>query len=779
SVGITAPNALAQEDVIARAWQDADIGPETVTYMEAHGTGTSLGDPIEIDGLTRAFRRYTDKRQFCAIGSLKTNIGHLDHAAGIAGLLKAILSLAHKQLPPTLHYRSPNRNIPFVDSPVYVNDELTPWETDGGPRRCGVSAFGMSGTNCHVVLEEAPARVSSGPSDRAELFCLSAHSMTALERHVLLFRDWVAQHRGDESLSLADLCYTLAVGRGVHRYRLAIAASGWEELAQTLHAAAESGITGLALPNVRFGTADSAAAGNMRQQPVSNEREMEALELGERYVSGYEIDWKAIYLGQRRLRLPLPTYPFDSPRCWVEEAHAGAALHTPFTVWSGGSLGGDIPEELRQEMNETFARWQAALERSGGMTSRPRRGVALTGVCSGLEWEQRVADVWGELLGYDELPSAADFYELGGDSIIALKIVNRLSELAGVRIQASDLLGHADLPSFTALIERRIRESGAVTVQRTNARNNAGQREAVGNRGHEANGEHDGQAASGSRDVVGADGYRGALNAQASGGHVGPLTGQAPDSLSGDMLEPIPKAATQEHYPVSSPQKRMYLQQQAMPDDRSYNLPECLHLDGAIDADRLEAVLQAIVERHETLRTTFHVIDGEIRQRIHAAIPFRLIRMEADEAEANDVLQSLFRPFRLDSAPLLRAALLTLGPERHVLFLDMHHIASDGMSAGFLLSDLMTLYQGGSLPPLPLQYKDYAVWQESRPLSGNAERYWREQCRGDWPLLSLPTDAPRPPVKSNRGETFDVYVEAGLMTAVRSLAAESGTTPFK
>ncbi|MGM1047661.1 MAG: amino acid adenylation domain-containing protein [Bacillota bacterium] len=766
SVGITAPNALAQEDVIARAWQDADIDPETVTYMEAHGTGTSLGDPIEIDGLTRAFRRYTDKRQFCAIGSLKTNIGHLDHAAGIAGLLKAILSLVHKQLPPTLHYRSPNRNIPFVDSPVYVNDELTPWETDGEARRCGVSAFGMSGTNCHVVLEEAPAGMPSSRSDRVELFCLSAHSMTALERLVLLIRDWALQHRGDESRSLADLCYTLVVGRGAHRYRLAITVSRWEELAQTLHTVAESGLTGLALPNVRFGTADSAAAGNMRQQPVPNEREMEALELGQRYVNGYEIDWKAIYRGQRRQRLSLPTYPFDSHRCWVEEARSGAALHTPFAAWSGYSLVGDIPEELGQEMNETFARWQATLQRSGGMTSQRRHGVALTGERSGREWEQHVADVWGELLGYDELPADAGFYELGGDSIIALKIVNRISELAGVLIQAADLLGHADLPSFTALIERRIRENGAATAQRTNARHD-GQGADVGNGGHEANGDHDGQAADGGRDGAGA-----------SGGHVGPLTGQASDSLSGDTLEPIPKAAPQEHYPVSSPQKRMYLQQQAMPDDRSYNLPECLHLDGAIDADRLEAVLQAIVERHETLRTTFHVIDGEIRQRIHAAIPFRLIRMEADEAEADGVLQSLFRPFKLDTVPLLRAALLTLRPERHMLFLDMHHIASDGMSAGILLSDLMTLYQGGSLPPLPLQYKDYAVWQESRPLSGNAERYWREQCRGDWPLLALPTDAPRPPVKGNRGETFDMYVEAGLTTAVRSLAAESGTTPF-
>ncbi|MGG3280964.1 amino acid adenylation domain-containing protein [Paenibacillus solani] len=778
SVGITAPNALAQEDVIARAWQDADIDPETVTYMEAHGTGTSLGDPIEIDGLTRAFRRYTDKRQFCAISSLKTNIGHLDHAAGIAGMLKAILSLVHKQLPPTLHYRSPNRNISFVDSPVYVNDELTPWETDGEIRRCGVSAFGMSGTNCHVVLEEAPARVPSDHSDRVELFCLSAHSMTALEQLVQLIRDWTLQHRDDVSCNLADLCYTLAVGRGAYRYRLAIAVSSWEELAQTLQAVAASGFTGLMLPNVLFGTADSAASGKIHQYPVSNERDMEALELGQRYVDGDKIDWKTIYLGQRRKRLSLPTYPFDSLHCWVEEASAGSELHTPFAVWSGYSLGGDIPDELQQEMNETFARWQAELERGGGMKSqRHRQSVALTGERSGLEWEQRVADVWGELLGYDQLPADAGFYELGGDSIIALKIVNRISELAEVRIQVADLLSHAELPSFTALIERLVRESSAATAQRTNSQHEE-QGTDVGNSEHMANGGQaqddgrEGQAVAGTlnRKMVGSADCRAATSDNDGSG--------ASSTLSGVKLEPIPKVALQDHYPVSSPQKRMYLQQQAMPDDRSYNLPELLHLDGAIDADRLEAVLQAIVERHETLRTTFHVIDGEIRQRIHDAIPFRLIRLEVDETEVDGVLQSLFRPFLLDTAPLLRAALLTIGPERHVLFLDMHHIASDGMSAGILLSDLMTLYQGGSLLPLPLQYKDYAVWQEGRPLSRDDERFWREQCRGDWPMLSLPTDAPRPPAKSSCGETFDVYVEADLMAEVRSLAAESDTTPF-
>lgn len=156
SAGLTAPNPAAQEDVIIKAWQEAGLDPETISYIEAHGTGTRLGDPIEIDGIKRAFRRYTDKRQFCAIGSVKSNIGHLDASAGLAGLLKAVLALQKGKIPPTINFERPNKMIAFHKSPVYVNTKLREWETDGFPRRCGVSSFGFSGTNCHVILEEAP-----------------------------------------------------------------------------------------------------------------------------------------------------------------------------------------------------------------------------------------------------------------------------------------------------------------------------------------------------------------------------------------------------------------------------------------------------------------------------------------------------------------------------------------------------------------------------------------------------------------------------------------------
>ena len=128
SIGLTAPNALAQERLLVEAWERAGIDPETISYIEAHGTGTKLGDPIEIDGITRAFRRYTNRKQFCGIGSAKSVIGHLDGASGIASLIKAVLCLTNKQLPPTLSFARPNRSIRFEESPLYVNDELRDWK---------------------------------------------------------------------------------------------------------------------------------------------------------------------------------------------------------------------------------------------------------------------------------------------------------------------------------------------------------------------------------------------------------------------------------------------------------------------------------------------------------------------------------------------------------------------------------------------------------------------------------------------------------------------------
>jgi phthiocerol/phenolphthiocerol synthesis type-I polyketide synthase E len=224
-VGYTAPSVDGQAGVIAEALALAQVAPETIGYVEAHGTGTPLGDPIEIAALTRAFRAGTPLRNFCAIGSLKTNIGHLDAAAGVAGLIKAVLALRHGQIPPSLHFRSPNPKLDLAGSPFYVSAALTPWERQGGPRRAGVSSFGIGGTNVHVVLEEAPAMASS-PSRPWQLLTISARSAAALEDAT----DELVEHlRCHPDLSLADVAYTLQVGRRAFNHRRSLACRDLED----------------------------------------------------------------------------------------------------------------------------------------------------------------------------------------------------------------------------------------------------------------------------------------------------------------------------------------------------------------------------------------------------------------------------------------------------------------------------------------------------------------------------------------------------------------------
>lgn len=232
-VGFTAPSVDGQADVIAEAQAVAGVEAESIGYVEAHGTGTSMGDPIEVKALTRAFRMQTDRRGFCAIGSLKTNIGHLDTAAGVAGLIKTVLSLEHATLLPTLHFEQPNPQIDFERSPFYVNTSLKEWKSNGSPRRAGVSSFGFGGTNVHVVVEEAPEAEAAKSGRPFQLLLLSAKTAEALDAAGANLSTHLKQHA---ELNLADAAYTLQVGRKPFEERLAVVCRDALDAAEALDA---------------------------------------------------------------------------------------------------------------------------------------------------------------------------------------------------------------------------------------------------------------------------------------------------------------------------------------------------------------------------------------------------------------------------------------------------------------------------------------------------------------------------------------------------------------
>lgn len=223
-----------------------EIEPHTMGYVEAHGTATPLGDPIEIAGLTKAYRDGTDDTQFCAIGSVKANLGHLDCASGAIGLIKSTLCVHNKVLPALLHFEAPNPKIDFESSPFYVNTEFRHWPENAWPRRAGISSFGVGGTNAHVVIEEAPLLPENDGSKPAVLVPFSAKTETALRQQAQQLSSWL---ESNPDASLADLAFTLQQGRSVYDYRATVAGSTAADLAAKLQKFSDTGAA--AKPEIR------------------------------------------------------------------------------------------------------------------------------------------------------------------------------------------------------------------------------------------------------------------------------------------------------------------------------------------------------------------------------------------------------------------------------------------------------------------------------------------------------------------------------------------------
>ncbi|OKP94761.1 hybrid non-ribosomal peptide synthetase/type I polyketide synthase [Paenibacillus sp. P32E] len=325
SSGITAPNAIAQSDTIRMAWKRANINPETISYIEAHGTGTRLGDPIEIEGLQNAFRFYTDKKQFCGIGSLKSNIGHTVAASGIAGIIKVVLMMQHRMIPPTLHVTKPNSLIPFIDSPVYINETLLPWDTcEWQPvRRAGVSAFGLSGTNVHIIVEETDSKERHNRSlePTQAVLVLSAKTLASLREYVRRFAEYMPSTEYD----LIDICATSTCGRDAHRYRIAIAAASKEELrtkvTQLTEQWPEEGWPSFTGKGIYLGNTDELC---VSARMIKEDTKAEAM--GRAFAGGSDIDWVAYYREVEWRRVPLPTYPFSKTRHWANHHTEQAAI---------------------------------------------------------------------------------------------------------------------------------------------------------------------------------------------------------------------------------------------------------------------------------------------------------------------------------------------------------------------------------------------------------------------------------------------------------------------
>ncbi len=391
----TAPSVNGQAQAIAEAFAVSGISPESISYVEAHGTATPVGDPIEVQALTKAFRRYTQRTQYCAIGSVKTNVGHLGAAAGVAGLIKSVLALQHQQIPPSLHFTRSNPQIEFAASPFFVNSQLRSWESTG-PRRAGVSSFGQGGTNAHVVLEEAPQQPTQlEEAERVDqVLVLSAQTPVALAAAT----ERLAEFLSTTDFELGDIAWTLQTGRTAFNFRRFIISSDKQEAAAALRTLD---------PTRVFDGFCSATNRNSAAAKINGHL---PFEIGKLWLDGVQPDWSSYHSRRRPHRVPLPTYPFQRRRHWIDPLHAIA-------------------------LKETNGKHDPAVDGSD------RSQVEL-----------KLTNIYRDLLGVESVSLQDDFFELGGDSLLEMQFRDRVKECFGVTLYEGVLLDHATVGELTPLV---------------------------------------------------------------------------------------------------------------------------------------------------------------------------------------------------------------------------------------------------------------------------------------------------------------------------------------
>ncbi len=437
-IGLTAPNGNAQTRVLRQAWKYAAVRAEEISYIEAHGTGTRLGDPVEIEALNQAFRCDTEEEDFCRIGSVKSNLGHLYDCAGIVGVIKTALMLYHRCYVPSAHFHRLNPEIRLEHSPLRISEEYCAWEPRNGRWIAGVSAFGFSGTNCHLVMEAH--REEEGEDEREErrsapeashLFPLSAKSREALYELINSYRILSLDLQDRE---LEALCTSMQLDRTHYDYRLAFRLSDSESLWRMLEEIYDYRLLDEPdyLPEgVCFGKAEEEGKGSPRAEGLTME------ELCASYVRFRSFSFESIYYHRRKKRMRLPLYPFEKERCWIR-----------------------LPKEkLRKSPGRE--------EETGG-PGEEMEPIVLRGREEGASYsrmEREIAGIFQREMGFHEFSVHDSFYALGGDSITAYRIVNRINAAHGSRMTMADILQYSTIEKLAAHIEENVgdpEESGAL-----------------------------------------------------------------------------------------------------------------------------------------------------------------------------------------------------------------------------------------------------------------------------------------------------------------------------
>lgn len=614
SLGLTSPNGDSQIKVLEEAWNDAGINPQELSYIEAHGTATKLGDPIEVEAISKAISKYTDLRQYCGIGSIKSNIGHSYDASGLVSLAKVLLILKHKHIPPTINFKTLNSQINLDNSPVYISDSNRDIDGSQDEILCGISSFGFSGTNGHMVLRSYQ-KTPNKKSSKRNIVALSSKSLNSL--HSLL-RNLYRYIWTTEEIRIDDICYTYA-NRDTYDYRIAFEVSDWNEFKELVKNATCKFEKLSCMEKVYL---SSNISGQKRS--ISHGDDMYE-NTCIKYINGDPIALRALYKERECKTVSVPTYAFEEIRCWLTVPDGVIAYQV-------------------EQTNETKPQ-----ERTVKLISDDDYKFS--------DIEKTVADIWGKSLGCQSININDNYFDLGGDSILAIQICNMVDKRFNLSTNVSEIMRHPCLKEYSAYISLLVNNFETVLPSETS----------------------------------------------------------------------IIKTERNTMNLTSSVQKRMYITQSMYPSSIFNNISRVWIIHGQLQVERFVEAIKYVVDRHEVLRSSYHVENGELYQKIsEVELPVKYIENPQDDF--NEIIIDYIKPFELNCAPLFRIVIAKYSDCYKVLF-DFHHIITDGTSNGVIASEIIRRYESKELLPLDLQYIDYASWQNKNRNSvtiQNQESYWVE-----------------------------------------------------
>lgn len=816
---LTATNSVAQSQAIREAWKKADIDPLTVTHIEAHGSGTKLGDPIEIAGIDMAYEGLTDKKHFVAVSSAKSNMGHSDTGAGMSGLIKAVMEIKHKELFPNLHFEKPNPFINFKNSVTYINAELQKWEPECGIRRAGVNSFGFAGNNVHVLLEEAPERKQVYPEKGySYLVTLSGKTADALERNMNALDNFLSAT--EEKIN--DISYTLNSGRKHYEHRFAALVQSKEELQTLLKKKTPDHF----LPNdVTFKKVTFVFSPDQEiekdlvnalcsKYKVFNETYQHCLNLVktenenvQRFAFQFSLYKLFVTLGfeskdvvglgigklvvaaisgkmtleealKKASEYQAETFPDIDTRLKALLERETASENVLFVeVGSLGLIGKTLTQLRKGEFKDLFSvvslkssvqepildfvkqvylhripvDWNKILEKPYGVKI-PLPSYQFEKIRCWVREEDEAPVVpsfysatqsEAENINVGTMAQVTDFSPEENWSPTEKKVGTIWAEIMKLKVigLTDDFFAIGGHSLFAIQVVNRIEKEFSFKLQ--------------------------------VKDIFVFSTIKSLAYA---------IDRRRKESSEAAILTEIKQAPFSEHYPLAYAQKRLWLIDKLEGGGNlAYNLPGALLLEGLVDTQKIEATLGQIVNRQESLRTSFHEIDGLPQQRIHDKVLFSLMYESCEEKELSEKIQSLIQPFDLSLAPLFRATLIKVSNEKYVLFYDMHHIIADGFSSGVMVDEFVKLYKGETPGPLSVQYKDFTIWQQEALKTNTiaeAEKYWINTFKGELPVLQMPNDFQRPGVQSFEGANYDFSIAPELLGKLKKVSRETGTTLY-